>query len=90
MLTVSSMRAEFLFTALEQSLTYTHTKSFFMFLSPPKMLLDVWVSAPGTLGGALTKKGKQGLECKVHGSSTGLFPGFQDYFLLADFTEIET
>ena len=40
--------------------------------------------------GALTEEREQGLERKVHGPSVGLFPGFQDYFLLTDLTEIKT
>lgn len=46
--------------------------------------------APEGLWGSLTKECEQGLECKVHGSSIGLFPSFQDYFLLTNFTEIKT
>lgn len=73
-----------MFTALKQSDTKT-------FLPLPKMLPDLAGFCPqGALGRTLTEKGEQGLERKVHGSSIGLFPSFQDYFLLANFTEVKT
>lgn len=53
-----------------------------------------WRLFPGAptraaLGKALTEEGEQGLERKVHGPPIGLFPGFQDYFLLTNLTEIK-